>query len=65
MSKLSKGNKTPKDKGFFGETFTIHAGTEKLREPIESGLTADQIRDSWKDDLERFKKIREKYLIYQ
>ena len=58
-------HKTPKDKDFFGETFTIHAGTEKLREQIESGLTADQIRDSWKDDLERFKKIREKYLIYQ
>lgn len=58
-------HKTPKDKDFFGKTFTIHAGTEKLRKQIESGLTADQIRDSWKTDLEKFKKIREKYLLYQ
>jgi uncharacterized protein YbbC (DUF1343 family) len=58
-------HKTPKDKSFFGETFTIHAGTEKLREQIESGLTAEQIRDSWKTDLEKFKQIREKYLMYQ
>ncbi len=58
-------NKTPKDKSFFGETFTIHAGNEKLRKQIESGMTAEEIRNTWKSDLEKFKKIREKYLLYQ
>ena len=58
-------HKTPKDKSFFGETFTVHAGNEKLRNQMESGMTAEEIRNSWKTDLEKFKKIREKYLLYQ
>ena len=56
--------KTPKDQSFFGETFTIHAGNGKLRQQIESGMTSEQIRESWKADLESFKKIRDKYLLY-
>jgi len=44
-------------KYFFGETFTIHAGNEKLREQIESGLMAEEIRNSWQTDLEKFKKF--------
>lgn len=50
---------------FFNRTnFTKHAGTEKLQQQIEDNLTEDQIRSSWKKDLQRFKKIRVKYLIY-
>jgi len=56
--------KTPKDKEFFGKTFTVHAGTLKLRNQIEAGMTANEISSSWKDGIEKFKKIREKYLIY-
>ena len=56
--------KTPKNKDFFGETFTIHAGNEKLRKQIEKGMTAEEIRNSWQADLEKFKKIRENYLLY-
>ncbi len=62
---LDAYHKTPKDKLFFGETFTIHAGNEKLKKQMESGMTAEEIRNSWKTDLEKFKKIREKYLLYQ
>ena len=62
---LDAYQKTPKDKTFFGETFTIHAGNEKLRKQIEAGKTADEIRSSWAVDLAKFEKIREKYLLYQ
>lgn len=57
-------HKTPKDKAFFGKTFTAHAGSEKLQKQIESGLTAEEIRRTWQEDIDSFKKIRSKYLIY-
>ena len=56
--------KTPKDKEFFGKTFTIHAGNESLRKQIESGMNAEEIRLTWKPQLEKFKTTRAKYLIY-
>lgn len=57
-------NKTPKGEPFFGSTFNIHAGSEILQQQIESGFSADEIRLSWQDDVERFKVIRAKYLLY-
>ncbi|AOW20033.1 exo-beta-N-acetylmuramidase NamZ family protein [Urechidicola croceus] len=57
-------NKTPKNEKFFGSTFTIHAGNTKLQKQIEKGLSIKEIKTSWQKDLEKFKKIREKYLIY-
>jgi len=56
---------TPKGKEFFQATFTSHAGTKKLRQQIESGMNADEIRATWQADIELFKKIRSKYLIYE
>ena len=44
--------------------FTKHAGTAALQSAIEAGSTEGEIRKSWEADLERFKKIRAKYLIY-
>ena len=61
---LDAYQKTPKDKDFFGKTFTAHAGTEKLQKQIESGMTADEIRDTWQNDIKSFEKIRSKYLLY-
>jgi len=58
-------NKTPKDKDFFGITFTIHAGTLKLREQIEAGMSPEEIHKGWQIDIEKFKKVRAKYLIYR
>ena len=40
------------------------AGGDVLRKQIVEGLTAKEIRDSWQDGLERFKKIRGRYLLY-
>ena len=73
QEKLSKINlkwlidayhKTPKDQEFFGPTFTVHAGTKKLQEQLEKGWTQEQINATWQKDLEAFRKIRSKYLIY-
>ena len=56
---------TPKNQTFFGKTFTIHAGTEKLQQQLEQGLSEQEIRNTWEKGLEEFKKIREQYLIYK
>lgn len=40
------------------------AGTDQLRKQIVAGLTEEEIRDSWRDGLERFERVREKYLLY-
>ncbi|MEX0275732.1 MAG: exo-beta-N-acetylmuramidase NamZ domain-containing protein [Flavobacteriaceae bacterium] len=49
---------------FNTQNFTKHAGTEILQQQLKAGHSEATIRDSWKKDLEKFKKIREKYLIY-
>lgn len=55
-----------KDKSLFFLTagFTKHAGTAKLQKQIEAGLSEEEIKKSWQEDLEKFKKIRGKYLMY-
>ncbi|WP_281633444.1 exo-beta-N-acetylmuramidase NamZ family protein [Flavobacterium luteolum] len=50
---------------FFNAFFTKLAGTKKLQQQIESGASETQIRQSWQKDLEAFKKMRTKYLIYK
>ncbi len=54
------------DKSLFFNTsgFTRHAGTESLQRQIEEGLSEEEIKASWQEDLEAFGKIRAKYLIY-
>ncbi len=41
------------------------SGTDELRKQIEAGLSEKEIKATWKKDLENFKKIRSKYLIYK
>lgn len=57
-------NAIDKSKVFLTSGFTKHAGTTKLQQQIEAGLSTTEIKQFWKGDLEKFKKIREKYLIY-
>lgn len=52
-----------KDK-FFTSYFETLAGTDELRKQIKSGMSPMEIRDSWKDDLNLFKNVRQKYLLY-
>lgn len=57
-------NATDKSKVFNNQNFTTHAGTEKLQQQIESGMTEEEIKATWQEDLEAFRKTRLKYLIY-
>lgn len=49
---------------FFNAFFTKLAGTKKLQQQIETGITENKIRRSWKNELNQFKKMRKQYLIY-
>jgi len=49
---------------FFNPYFTKLAGTKKLQQQIESGMSEDEIRATWKSGIENFKETRRKYLIY-
>ncbi|MCB0376831.1 MAG: DUF1343 domain-containing protein, partial [Sinomicrobium sp.] len=56
---------TAQQESFFNkEAFDKLAGTTKLKEQIEQGLSFAEIKETWQNDLAAFKKIREKYLIY-
>lgn len=57
-------NTLDKSKFFLTSGFTKHAGTPLLQQQIEQGLSEAEIKATWQDDLAAFKKIREKYLIY-
>ena len=57
-------NSVDKSKYFLTSGFTKHAGSEELQKQIEDGLTNTEIKATWQADLEKFKKIRAKYLLY-
>ena len=52
------------DKFFNISFFDKLAGSSDLRKQIESGYTEKKIRDSWQEDLNIFKEIRSKYILY-
>ncbi len=56
---------SPDKKKFFNAFFTKLAGTKKLQEQIESGLSIKKIKNTWSNGLNKFKQIRTKYLIYK
>jgi len=62
---ISAYNDFPEKDKFFTSYFDVLAGGPVLREQIQKGMTSNQIRESWKDGLEKFSKIRQKYLLYE
>ena len=50
---------------FFTKYFNTLAGTDQLRKQIESGMSEETIRTTWQSGLEKYKKLREKYLLYE
>ncbi len=44
--------------------FNKLAGNSTLKQQIENNIPEEEIRNSWKNDLEAFKLIRSKYVIY-
>ncbi|MCF2875014.1 MULTISPECIES: exo-beta-N-acetylmuramidase NamZ domain-containing protein [unclassified Tenacibaculum] len=61
---LNAYTNSPK-KDFFNAFFTKLAGTKKLQHQIEQGISEKEIKNSWKKDLENFKKVRSNYLLYK
>lgn len=59
-------DKTPDKSTFFArpEFFDKLAGTDELRKQIIAGKTEDDIRASWVPELDAYKKMRAKYLLY-
>ena len=57
-------NTLDKSKFFLTDGFTKHAGTPLLQQQVENGMTNDEIKATWQADLEDFRRIRAKYLIY-
>ena len=54
----------PTKTGFFNNFFTNLIGNTETKNQIVGGLTEEMIRKSWKEDLDAFKVIRQKYLLY-
>lgn len=49
---------------FFNPMLEKLAGTSTLRKQIIQGESPEQIRQSWQKDIQKFLKIRQKYLLY-
>lgn len=58
-------NVFPDKTKFFNNGFNAHAGTAKLKEQIIKGMSEDEIRKTWQQDLEKYKAMRKKYLLYE
>lgn len=58
--------KMPDKSKFFTrpEFFDKLAGTDQLRKQIIAGKTEEEIRESWRADLDAYKEMRTKYLLY-
>lgn len=57
-------NATPDKNTFFNDFFKKLAGTTKLQEQIEQGMSDADIKETWKQGLESFKETRQKYVLY-
>ena len=59
-------HKMPDKSKFFArpEFFDKLAGTDELRKQILAGKTESEIRDSWAEELQAYKEMRAKYLMY-
>ena len=57
-------NNFPDKAVFFNDFFKKLAGNDVLYKQIKEGKTEDEIRKSWQPELDYFKKIRKKYLLY-
>lgn len=54
------------DDSFFARpaSFDRLAGTSKLRKQMMAGMSAEEIEESWQQDLNKYKVMRKKYLLY-
>lgn len=55
----------PNKPKFFNSFFNLLAGNSNLKQQIQAAKSESEIRASWQNDLERYKKKRKKYLLYE
>lgn len=55
----------PKSGDMKGSFFNKLAGNDELWRQIRDGVSEQKIRESWKADLDNFREIRKKYLLYK
>lgn len=55
----------PAKEQFFSNFFEKLTGTKTLRQQIMKGMSERDIRKSWQNDLDAFRVIRKKYLLYK
>ena len=58
-------NNYEKKDEFFKKFFDTLCGGETIRKQIEAGMTAEEIRATWKPGIDEFMKTRAKYLLYE
>ncbi|MCL4165592.1 UNVERIFIED_CONTAM: hypothetical protein GTU68_050877, partial [Idotea baltica] len=58
-------NKWNNEEAFFIKFFNTLAGTDVLKKQIESGMTEEEIRQSWQQGLDDYKSLRKSYLLYK
>lgn len=51
-------------KGKSKDMFQLLIGNNKMLDQLKKGMTEDEIRATWQTDLDAYKLIREKYLLY-
>jgi uncharacterized protein YbbC (DUF1343 family) len=57
-------NNFPNKELFFNSFFKKLAGNDVLQAQIKQGYTSKQIKASWQNELDNFKQVRKKYLLY-
>lgn len=67
LSWLIEAYKEIGSKTFFKSNgfFNLLAGTNELKKQIENGTSYEDIRKSWQADLDKYKSMRVKYLLYK
>ncbi|PCJ89123.1 MAG: hypothetical protein COA57_02580 [Flavobacteriales bacterium] len=57
----------PDKENYFNKNgfFNLLAGNSTLQKQVKEGLSEKQIRQSWQEGLQEFKKIRKRYLLYE
>ena len=49
---------------FFEMNFNYHSGNSLLQEQLKNNVSEKDIRESWQGDIDNFKEVRKRYLIY-
>lgn len=65
LLEMYKGFSDPSNFFLKNNFFDKLAGTDELKKQIIKGVSEEDIRKSWQEDLEKYKALRKKYLLYK